>query len=295
MTYWIRILALLAGSTSVAYAQDTNGQSTAPELQPAYTDSGATLGISSARQIYESGDDGNGRQLYFSPYYIYDQWMFSAYVSAERVTGQYQSETQYPQLAQVCALQQSGSRVRFFDDAVDAACAEAETTYTEDTDRAGLNDIILFASYDVLLPDPNTGLSLGVSYSHDNGDYESGLGSGTRDLYTDISGRIYASTLTFWGSLGYTKILLNNTPFALEDYASGSVGVNWRAKDWLSLSTSANAQQASIENGDGYHYLSAGLNLGKSEGLGGFLTLYRYEDNPGLPEREIHAGVSYSF
>ena len=293
MTNWTRLLALLAGSAGFAHAEESTQSVSTPA--PAYTVSGASIGLSSARQSYASGEDGNGRQAYFSPFFIYNQWMFSAYVSAERVTGQYQSETQYPQLAQVCTLQQTGSRLRFFNEAVQTACDNTEPTDIEEKERTGLNDVILFASYDVILPDPDTGLTLGISYSHDNGDYESGLGSGTRDLYADATGRLYVSSVTFWGSLGYTKILRNQTPFALENYANGSVGVNWRAKDWLSLSSSANVQQASIENGDGYHYLSAGLNLGKAEGLGGFLTLYRYEDNPGLPEREIHAGVSYSF
>lgn len=290
MRHWIKLLALLGCGAGFVHAEETTSYQ-----DTTYTDAGASVGISATRQKYETGDDGEGRQVYFSPYFIYDQWMFSAYISAERTKGQYLSETQYPQLSQICALQQSGSRFNFVNDALSEACDDTVTTETEEEEKTGLNDILLFVSYDFILPDPNTGLSVGLSYSHDNGDYETGHGSGTRDLYADVTGRLYVESVTFWGSLGYTRIISNETPFQLENYGSGSVGVNWRAQDWLSLNSSFNVQQSSVENGDGYHYISAGLSLGKAEGWGGNLNLYKYEDNPGLPEREIQAGLFYNF
>ncbi|MAR00822.1 MAG: hypothetical protein CMI00_09860 [Oceanospirillaceae bacterium] len=295
MKYRLRLLVLLCSSASVVFAEDSTTAQADAFQAPAYTAQGATIGVTGTRQEYASGDDGEGTQVYLSPYFIYNQWMFSAYLSVEKTSGQYLSEPQYPQLTAICSQPQPRGRFRFDTPALDAACEDALSTSSNTEDETGLNDILLFASYDFILPDPDTGLSLGLSYTHDNGNYETGHGSGTRDLYADISGFLYIERLTLWGSLGYTHILSNSTPFELDDYGVASVGASWRAQDWLSLSTSANAQQSSVENGDGYHYFSLGLNLGKAKGLGGNLTLYKYEDNPGLPEQEISAGVSYSF
>ena len=257
-----------------------------------YLDKGLDISATQSHQSYDSGS-GDASQVTLSPYFVYGQWSLGSLFSWQKIRGQYQSELSYPGFDFLCSL---APAIPFpLDNELPEICSDdAEMGFSSNTESQGLNDISIYTSYNLTTDSNNSVTSIGLVYSHDNGEYANQLGSGTKELYADVSTFFFSTSTSFWVSAGYTHILSNNTEFEIFDYINASAGAIWWAMNWLRFNNSLNIQQDSATE-KFYYFLNSSIRLGDTDGLSAQLGIYLFENTLGLPKNEVQAGITYSF
>lgn len=261
----------------------------------------------SAERIHQTFDNGDADldTLTFTPAMTLGDFSLTATVPWQHIDGTYFVNTVYPALVNACAWLNSLSNLRKLSLIRQGKLTLEQVQYcngnagvesaTLDDSVEGAGDIELFANY--FLP-PLSGYasaSLGLGYKFDNGDWETGLGSGTRDLFTEAALLLQGERLHLLLTLAYDRIEANATGLDLNDYGYGSIDAGWQCLDTLTLGLEYHYQQAITDLiGDLDYFTGYGdLQLGKRWTMRLFVTDYRGAE--GYPEEEIGARLSWQF
>ena len=173
---------------------------------------------------------------------------------------------------------------------------------------SGMSDISLFARRTTQLDDAGIWLgSIGLGYKWDNGDEDTGIGSGTRDTTLDFTlsglqgnwlGYVAVGYVWISGGVAYSEPgdeegeVIN---YGYDNYAYATVDGGYKFTPWLTLGASANTQQAYIPGGEDVEWLSAYANVRLFEKFRVRAYVNDYLDIAGYPEQEFGASLTYSF
>lgn len=232
-----------------------------------------------------------------------DNWSLSLSVPWLHIEGRYFVNNRFPNLAYLCnqltTLSPAAVLFLISRDVItpaQVAYCNQQTGTIDDiaSSYEGLGDIDLFSQY--LLPpltDSFSG-SIGLGYKHDNGEYEEGLGTGTRELYLESGWLWFVGPVEVMTTVGYQFVVSNDTPVDLQDYAYGSLDLRWRLAQLITAGATWHYLQANAEILDDLDYVDWYIELGRYRGVSLRLMVTDY-DEQGYPEEEYSANLSYRF
>lgn len=241
----------------------------------------------------------------FAPAVSLGSFSLSASLPWQKVSGVFFLDVARPNVASLCSLLQGLTPMQKLRLARDGTVTLAQVQYcnnfsgdinaiVEDS-ATGAGDIELFASY-YLPPLMNlAGASLGLGYKHDNGDVNSGLGTGTRDLYAETALLVQTGPVRVLLTLGYDWLQHNDTGLALNDYGYGSLDTGVLLLQQLTLGIEYHYQQASTDVIDDLDYLVWYGELDLPAGWSGRLFLTNYLNADNLPREEFGGSLLWQF
>lgn len=165
----------------------------------------------------------------------------------------------------------------------------------QESSNEGIGDADLFFSYFLAPAGDHLSGSIGIGYKHDSGNVDKGLGTGTREAYTETQWTWSLQRIDINARLGYQWVVENDTPVDLDDYAYGSAGASLRALNWLTLGVEYQYWQANSDLLDDLDYIDWYITLGSHRGLSMRLGYTDYDDEPGYPQQQYSASISYGF
>ena len=262
----------------------------------------------SAEHIHQEFDasDADLDTLTFAPTVSLGSFSLSASVPWQKVSGVFFLDVAHPNVASLCSLVQGLTPLQKLRLVRDGTLTLAQlqycnqysgevTTIEEEDSATGAGDIELFASYYLPPLADMASASLGLGYKHDNGDADSGLGTGTRDLYAETALLVQTGPLRLLLTLGYDWLQHNDTGLALNDYGYGSLDASVLLLQALTLGVEYHFQQASTDVTDDLDYLVWYGELDLPAGWGGRLFLTDYLDADNLPREEFGGSLSWHF
>lgn len=255
-------------------------------------------------QEFESSD-ADLDTFIFAPAVSLGSFSLSASLPWQKVSGVFFLDVARPNVASLCSLLQGLTPLQKLRLVRAGTVTPEQVQYcnnfsgdinaiVEDS-ATGAGDIELFASY--YLP-PLTDLasaSLGLGYKHDNGDVNSGLGTGTRDLYAETALLVQTGPVRVLLTLGYDWLQHNDTGLALNDYGYGSLDAGILLLEQLTLGIEYHYQQASTDIIDDLDYLVWYGELDLPAGWSGRLFLTNYLNADNLPREEFGGSLLWQF
>ena len=260
-----------------------------------------------AERTHQSFDEGDADidTVTLAPSVDINNWTLSASLPWQHIDGSYFVNNLYPNLTYLCNQLQdlSGAeKVRL----LQRGQITAKQVYTcnqtggvisgtQSESVNGFSDLELFANYFLAPLSESVSGSVGIGYKHDNGDVETGLGTGTRDLFAETTWLFQRGTFSVLSTLGYQFVLQNNTDFDMRDYAYAAIDGRWQWRDFLALGAAYHYLQANAETLDDLDYLVWYVGVGRISGWGLRLEVTDYRDATGYPDKQLSGSVSYRF
>lgn len=232
---------------------------------------------------------------------------WSAYLSVpwQRIEGSYFINERFPNLAYLCGqlgdLSPQAKLLLLRRGLITPAqlqyCSSQGNSAGQDLESAneGIGDAELFLSHFLATAYDNLGGSIGIGYKHDSGDVDKGLGTGTREAYLETQWIWSLHKVDLIARFGYQWVVENNTAVDLDDYGYGSLGSSWHPSTWLTVGAEYQYWQANSEFLDDLDYIDWYLEFGTFRGFSLRLTYTDYDDEPGYPEQQYSANISYGF
>jgi hypothetical protein len=165
---------------------------------------GAYLSLGSAHQEYSS-TAADMNSISITPYMLMGGWEISVSLPWYSIDGNYFTNGTLPRVLDGCnrLLELSESRQqrlirrgRISRAQLDNCQAAVDELAAAEASASGVGDLGFYANYGVSLTESGTWWGgLGLGYSHDNGDYEKGLGKGARDTTVQIT---LGSSINHW-------------------------------------------------------------------------------------------------
>lgn len=305
----IRITIFLC-STIVLSVPFANAQKNAD------VDWGMDLRIEREHQSFNN-TDADLNTLSVQPYVQIGSWDLSLTLPWQKIDGEYFVNGFQPTPPGICGQLSSLNTLerqlllnngRVTGDQLEYCDNQLEESAVVEDSVSGIGDISLFARYARPLDAEGVWLgSLGLGYKLDNGDEETGIGSGTRDTTLDLSlsaqsgkwiGFLSAGYVWISGGIAYTEPGETEGEvirYGYDNYAYASIDGGYKVTDRLTFGVSGNTQQAYIPGGDDVKWLTAYANLRFYEKFRLRAYLNDYLDVAGYPEQEFGASLSYSF
>lgn len=260
------------------------------------------LDAEAVEQSFEYGD-ADIYTITLSPSLSGEDWSVSLSLPWQQIEGRYFVNNRFPNLAYLCSqLATLSPRAKLIlvrrgvVTPSQVAYCNQQHGDIEDVEASyeGLADADLFANYYLPTDFDAVSGSLGIGYKHDNGDYEEGLGTGTREVYVETSWLWSAGAIEIMTSLGYQFIVNNSTDIELKDYGYGSLDLRWNAARYLAVGVEYHYLQANADILDDMDYIDWYLQLGRAYGVSLRLVYTEYDED-GYPEEEYRANLSYSY
>lgn len=262
------------------------------------------MDISAGRQHQVFADSSaNLDTIALQPYVQFGNWDVSIDVPWQRAQGEYFVNSNFQPAPSYRCQQYSGltstQQTRLanrYPKLAQRLATTCTTTSTSDSNVSGLSDVTLFAHYSTPLDSDGVWLgSVGLGYKADNGDVETGLGSGTSDARFEASLSALVGKFSGTVLLGYDTVLGGEQSDGVDNYAYASLDLSLRPLRWLTLGGIWNYEQAYVDGTDNLQSVSAYVGLKPLDSLSFRLYYKDYLDVEAYPEHEVGGSVTYSF
>lgn len=260
-----------------------------------------------SERVHQSFDQSSSDidTVTLSPSLDIDNWTLSASIPWQHVDGSYFVNNRYPNRAHFCnQISQLSAKQRYLL-VQSGKLTLGELRYckltggvqsaTLQNSTEGMNDVEVSADYYLPPYSHNVNGSLGFGYKHDNGDPNSGLGTGTREAYLETDWSLMIHQVGVAATLGYQFILSNDTGIDMQDYAYGSLDSHWVPYHFLTLGLTYNYIQANAKELKDLDYVTGYLEIGRSKGFSVRLGYTDYNNADGYPNKEYSGSISYRF
>lgn len=261
----------------------------------------------SAERLHQSFADGDADldTVTFTPSVSVGDFSLTATVPWQHIDGTYFVNTVYPALVNACSYLNSLSNLtklrlirqgRLTLEQVQYCNQNAGVeTSTLDDSVAGAGDIELLASYFLPPLSENASTSMGLGYKFDNGDVDKGLGSGTRDVFTEAALLLQGERLHLLLTLGYDWVQSDASGLDLQDYGYASLDAGWQLFEPFTLGVEYHYQQAVTELLSDLDYVTGYGNLTLGDHVSVRLSATDYRNADGYPDKEIGASLAWQF
>jgi len=290
-------------STALLFAAGTLSAQAQP---PQFEEFGVNVSAGLERQSF-SYDDGNIYSLIASPYYARGDWLFIVDLPWQRLEGT-TYQVRRPTIGGFCNAVTNNGRVppglqgRVPDP--EQSCNQDETVEVEIDDEQGVGDIGLLASFGRPLDTDNwpaalaTGSWFGAvtaGYLADNADADTGLGSGTEDIYLEgfVSGDFdhFSTALT----AGYNNVIGGELDSFYDDYFYTSAELSTPRQETWVVGANGYFQQADLSGADDVTKLTLFAEWEAREDITLRVDYSRYGSGDFYPENSAGATVSFNF
>ena len=260
-----------------------------------------------AERDHQSFGDGNADldTVTLSPSVQAGDWSITASLPWQHIEGTYFINNVYPNLAYLCQQVQSMNTLQKLLAISTGKVTPAQLSYcsnhsgvvnaTQQDQVEGFGDFDIFVNYYLPLDSRRLTGSLGVGYTHDNGDVDKGLGTGTRDTYAETAWLLDLHPVSLLLTLGHDHVVNNDTAFDLKDHSYGSLDISWQLLDAAALGVEYHYQGSNSDALDDFDYTTGYLRLGRGPGWGARLFATDYHGQSGFPDQEYGASLSYLF
>lgn len=277
---------------------------------------GMDLRIQREHQDFDDSD-AQLNTLSLQPYMQVGNWDISLNLPWQQIDGEYFVNGFQPTPSRICERLSSLSflqrqvllnRGRITNEQLNYCDNQSAEPEVIDSSVSGMSDVSLMARYAMPLDQQGVWLgSLGLGYKWDNGDKNSGIGSGTRDTTADLSlsglsgkwiGFVSVGHVWISGGVAYSEVDETNDEvinYGYDDYAYATLDGGYKFTDWLTLGARANIQQAYIPGGEDVKWLTAYANFRVYKKFRLRTYVNDYLDVAAYPEQEFGASLSYSF
>ena len=247
-----------------------------------------------------SSDNADIDTLTLQPMMVDGNWTFTLTLPWQHIDGSVFVNNLYSNSSRLCSFIQDSSLLQSIKSGSTSLlptsyCNGTTVSGSRNTSTSGWSDAQFFANYIFPVDWQRVNTSLGAGYKHDNGDLNSGLGSGTQDVYAENAWLLSFNPLSFLLTLGYNHILKNSTGFDLKDHGYYSLDSRWQFTDVVAAGVEYDYQQSNTDMLDDYDYYTGYVRLGRPRGLGGRIFVIDYHGQQGFPDREYGASLSYMF
>lgn len=175
-------------------------------------------------------------------------------------------------------------------------CQQLTINNPDPKQQTGFSDISSFINYQQSLDADNRWhllYTLGLKW--DNADEQSGLGSGSRDLITEIQLKYQIGAWKFSSLLGYNTIIAGYYDDVLENYSYFDSRISYRMNRVFELGLTAGYQQSSDPYFEDIQNISYYGVIDISADLSWQLKLTDYLNTEGYPDYSISSGLYYYF
>jgi hypothetical protein len=266
---------------------------------------GVDISVEHQRQQFENSS-AEIETVTLLPYLQFGDWELALDLPWQQIEGEYFVNGRYPALASFCEgvsaltpLQQLQSirngaltarQIYFCNNNPDLAGSRVESSVS------GFGDATLSLGYAVPLDAAAHWFgSATLGYKHDNGDFDAGLGSASRDLLGELALLMNRGRFNAVVSAGYVTILADESGFDYDDYAYGAVDLGVQLLRELTIGGRYDFQQSSVDGFDDIESATAYLRWRPFEMLNLRVYNTEYLDVDGYPEREYGGAVSLQF
>jgi len=240
-----------------------------------------------------------------TPHVIFSNWDFALYMPWQHADGDYFVNGFQPQATQICQRlgNLSATAIKFLSkrgydlDQLQEFCSSEGVAATSESDsNSGLGDLSISAHYNMALDDAALWvLSVGAAYKWDNGDAETGLGSGTREPSVDASIGIDTDHWRASASASYAMVDNTESDEDLNNYASATLDAAWKALSWLAIGAAYDVEQSYVPDTDDITSTALYIALKPADYLRVTLERRDYLDTEGFPDREYTGRVMFLF
>ncbi len=253
--------------------------------------------------------DADMSSLVFSPYWQAGNWNFSAVLPAYRIEGDYFVNGTLPRLASKCneLKQMSEQEIQEFIKGEKplrrlvllAHCKklldENENRKLEDT-QSGIGDISISVSHTIALDEAGVWwAATSLDYKFDNGDVDTGIGSGSTDATLALTLGSLTDTWQTQFSVGYVAVNATDTPVDIQDYAIASANIGYAINKWLTLGAEYNLEQSYVVDGDDVKNLAGYVDVTFSDAWRLHVYMSDYLGAEEYPTSELGMSLQYSF
>lgn len=265
---------------------------------------GADFSVSTQHQEYELVS-ADMQSLRFSPYFQTGNWAFSATLPWMKIDGDYFINGSVPRIVSFCSRLQDTSplviqrlinRGRITPEQV-ARCNQINDRLDEmEESQSGMGDISLSANYLWQWGTAETWwTSLGLEYKADNGDVETGIGSGSRDTSLSLGVGYQGEKWSNHLDASFTSVSATDSPYEIEDYSSFSAGIAYLFWGSVTWGLDYQFEQAYLVAGEEVKYFSTYLDWAISDAWSLRLNVSDYDDAPEYPQTEYGVDLTFSF
>lgn len=237
------------------------------------------------------------------PHAYINNWHFSIYLPWQHASGEYFVNGFQPQATYLCQGYGSltDAQIQFLQwrgrntEQIEEFCSSEEIGATQvKDDSSGLSDIAASAHYGIGIDDAGLWLlSLGAAYKWDNGDVETGLGSGTRE--TSVEATIGAEADRWRGSLLTGYAYVSATDADLDNYGFVSIDLAWKFYRWLAVGAAYDFEQSYVPELDAIKSATLYLELKPVSWALVTVAARDYLDTDGFPTEEYSASATFMF
>lgn len=255
--------------------------------------------------------DADMTSLFFMPYWQINSWSFSATMPVHKKEGDYFVNGSQYLGSGFCnwLLDQTERRINFLLnrerrplkpetlERCRTLSDENESIELEDT-QSGIGDISISANYTVTLDQAGVwwaGTSL--DYKFDNGDVDTGIGSGSTDATFAFTLGSLTDTWQTQFSVGYVAVNATDTPVEIQDYAIASANIGYAINKWFTLGAEYTFDQPYVVGDEDVKNIIGYIDINFSEAwrLHVYMSDYLGEEDYFIPKNQFGASLNYSF
>jgi Putative MetA-pathway of phenol degradation len=264
----------------------------------------ADLSVSTQHQEYELVS-ADMQSLNFTPYYQTGNWIFSANLPWMKIDGDYFINGSAPRIVSFCSqiadasplvIQRLINRGRITEEQI-TRCDQINDALGElEESQSGVGDISLSANYMLQWSSAeNWWTAFGLEYKADNGDFEKGIGSGSRDTSITLGIGCQGEKWSNHLDASFTSVSATDSTYEIDDYLTISAGIAylfWGAVTW---GVDYQFEQAYLKEGSDVKYFSTYLDWAITDATTLRVTASDYEDLPEYPQTEYAVTLGFSF
>lgn len=265
---------------------------------------GADFSVSTQHQEYELVS-ADMQSLTLAPYFQTGNWTFSATLPWMKIDGDYFINGSVPRVVSLCSRLQDASplviqrlinRGRITPEQI-ARCNQINDQLDElEESQSGIGDISLSANYLWQWGSAETWwASLGLEYKADNGDVETGIGSGSRDTSVSLGLGYQGEKWSNHLDASFTSVSATDSSYAIEDYSAVSAGIAYLFWDSVTWGLDYQIEQAYLKEGENIKYFSTYLDWSITDNWGLRIAASDYDDVPEYPQTEYSVDLHFSF
>lgn len=265
---------------------------------------GSDLSLGAFHQEYESSS-ADMDSISISPYILVKGWEISTSIPWYHIEGNYFTNGTFPRLLNVCnrllglseaRQQRLIRRGRITQTQLNTCQASVDELAEAATSASGIGDLGFYANYGINLTESGSWWgNLGLGYSLDNGDYEKGLGKGSRETSASIS---LGSTMNHWQTeimTGYVLVDATDTTEDVNNYAQASFGLGYEFSNEFTLGANYSIEQSYVADQKNISRLTIYGDLTVADRWNIHLYASKYTEVEDYPDTEMGINLGYSF